>query len=38
MILCKEYLNVETQNTSLTPDKELNSLIYGKLFHVNTYF
>ena len=35
--LRKEYLN-DIQYISLTPDKELNSLIYRTLFHVNIYW
>ena len=35
--LRKEYLNTVTQNTSLTPDKILNSLIYRTLLCVNIY-
>jgi len=38
--LCKEYLNMlifKNQNTSLTPDKELNIFIYGTPSYVITY-
>ena len=35
--LRKECLNTVTHNTSLTPDKILNSLMYRTLFYVNIY-
>ena len=35
--LRKEYLNSDTQYTSLTPDKILNSLVYRTLFYANVY-